>query len=218
MLAVSSAAGSGVPGLVGRTSRVGLSLVVFTLFLFELYATGPRLVDGLRDLLPIDDAYVDRLFEVFGQFASNVALGMVTTGVVQGGVAALGFWIAGVGSVVALGLASAILSMVPFVGSAVLWVPVAVALAVGGMPGRALFVAAWSLLLTASVDNLLRPFILRSSLRVSPILMLLSLTGGALVLGAKGLVVGPLALLSFLTLFTFYRRDHLGPRAHGNER
>lgn len=208
----SSTLGSGVPGLLERTGRVLLDLGVFVLALYGLYAAAPDIVAGIRDLLPLEDAYVDRLFEVFEQFSRNVVWGMVATGIAQGIVAAIGFRIAGVGAAVALGVASALLSVVPFVGLALVWVPVAISLAVQGSPGWAAFVVLWSLGVTASVDNVLRPFVLRARLQVSPILILLSVLGGALTFGAKGLVLGPLVLLLFLTLFTFYRRDYLhGP-------
>jgi len=209
LLDLSRSIGSGMPGLVGRTGRVGMDLVVFCLALAGFYAHGAALTDGLRDLIPLEDAYVDRLFAVFRQFSSNVLVGMVAAGAAQGAVAAVGFWIAGVKPVVALGVATAVMSVVPFIGSAVVWVPTAVALGLGGSPGWAVFVVGWSLGLTASVDNLVRPLVLRSGLQVGPTPMLLSLFGGVLTLGAKGLVLGPLAVLLFYTLFTLYRRDYL---------
>ena len=141
-----------------------------------------------------------------GQFSSNVALGMLATGAAQGTVAAVGFAIAGLDAVVALGVATAVFSVVPVVGSAVIWVPAAGVLLANGEIGWAVFVAVWSLGLTASVDNIIKPFILRSGLQVSPLIMLMALVGGGLMWGAQGLITGPLLLLLFLTLFTFYRR------------
>jgi predicted PurR-regulated permease PerM len=96
---------------------------------------------------------------------------------------------------------------VPLVGSAVIWVPVTVGFAVEGLWGRALFVALWSLLLTASVDNLVKPVLFRQGLDVNPIIVLLSLLAGLTTFGPAGVLVGPLLVVVFLTLWTLYERD-----------
>lgn len=75
----------------------------------------------------------------------------------------------------------------------------------------------WSSALTGLVDNLIKPLAFRNKLQVSPMWMLLALLGGLLVLGPKGLVVGPFALVSFLTLYTLYVRDFVEVQAAPSE-
>lgn len=202
--------GSSVPSLVGGLGRVLLDLFVFCIALFSCYLQGPQLLKATRHLSPLRPEYLEQLFDVFRQLSTNVAVGMVAAGIGQGVVAAVGFWLAGVSGIVALGLFTAVTSVVPVVGSMVVWAPVALWQLFQGRIWAALFVAVWSIALTASVDNLIKPFLFRNRLRVSPLLMLLVLLGGLITLGPEGLVVGPFVLVSFLTLYTLYVRDFVG--------
>ncbi len=199
--------GSALPTLVGLMWRASVDLVVLCIAVYLFYVSGPELLRSARSLAPLPDEYVDRVFGVFRQFASNVAVGMVAAGAVQGLVAALGFWLAGVPGELVLGLVTAVTSVVPIVGSAVVWLPVAIVLALQGSWGAAVFITVWSLAVTASADNVIKPLLYRNQLQVSPILMLLALFGGLLVMGAQGLVFGPSVLVLTLTLHTLYVRD-----------
>lgn len=211
LIVFTQTAGAGMPGLVGGVGRVAMDGFVFAVTVFGLYASGPDLLDGVRRLSPIRPSYLERVFVVFHQLAKNVALGMVAASAGQGLVAAVGFWLAGVPAVVALGLLSAATSVIPVFGSAVVWVPVTLYLLTVGRWPSALFVGVWSMALTASADNVIKPFLFRNGLQVSPLLMLISLLGGLLGFGARGLVLGPFVLALYLTLYTLYVRDFVHP-------
>lgn len=188
-----------VSALAEGTMQVGVFIVV----LWSLYVEGPALSATLKRVSPLPDPQMDELFLAFEQFAFNVVVGMLATSFGQGAVAALGFWLVGASNVALLGLLTAVGSQVPVVGAAVVWVPMAASFAVDGRWGAAIFVAAWSLLLTASVDNVVKPFIYRAGLRVHPVLVLLALLGGLLTFGPAGLLMGPLLLVTFLALLRF---------------
>ena len=189
---------------------------VFIVVLWTLYVEGPAVAGTLRRVSPLPNAQMVRLFAVFEQFAYNVVVGMLATSVGQGGVAALGFWIVGADRIALLGFATAVGSQVPVVGAAVVWAPIAMSYAAAGQWGSALFLTVWSLGLTASVDNVIKPFIYRHGLRVHPALVLLSLLGGLLTFGPAGLLVGPFLLVLFLALLTFH--DPGSPTAQAAER
>jgi predicted PurR-regulated permease PerM len=185
---------------LGMLLQVGIGILV----LASLYLEGPSLLQQIRRFGPLDSAHLDRLFTVFDQLAHNMAYGVVATSIAQGLVAAVGFWLAGAERVALLGIGTAIASQVPIVGSAVVWGPLAIAFALEGAWWRAAFVAGWSLLLTASVDNVIKPLIYRQGLGVHPVLFLLAMLGGLATWGPTGLLVGPLVLVLFLTLYTLY--------------
>lgn len=210
VLDVVGAAPAGVGGLLSSLWRLSVDLVVFAVALYLAFTRGPELLDGLRRGAPLREQYVSRLYEVFQQLAMNIVIGMVGTGIAQGVVAAVGFALAGVPAAGLLGAATAVTSMVPVVGSLVVWGPVATSLAISGHPGAAAFVVLWSLAATASADNVVKPYLLKNRLRVSPLWMLVVLFGGLLTMGVKGLVFGPLVLVLYLTLYTIYLRDFLG--------
>ncbi len=197
-------AGPALGGLVSAIAEGGMQAGIFVVVLWSLYVEGPTVASTLRRIAPLPDEQLLRLFVVFQQFAWNVAVGMLATSVGQGAVAALGFWLVGVDNIALLGFLTAVGSQVPFVGAAVVWAPVAVAFGVQGRLGAAVFLVVWSLALTASVDNVIKPFIYRHGLRVHPALVLLSLLGGLLTLGPSGLLVGPFVLVLFLALLRFH--------------
>ncbi len=192
-----------VTGLVGAVATGAVQAGVFILVLWTLYVEGPPLAATLQRISPLPDVQMIRLYKAFQQFSSNVVIGMAATSVGQGALAALGFWVVGAPRVALLGFLSAVASQVPLVGSATIWLPVALWFMADGLWGRALIVAAWSLVLTASVDNVVKPLIYRQGLRVHPTLVLLAMMGGLQVLGPGGLLGGPLLLVVFLTLLWF---------------
>jgi predicted PurR-regulated permease PerM len=202
-------AGSFLTSAVQILAEGSVGLAVALASMIALYLEGPKLLANTRRIGLLSEEYLDQLFETFQQFATNVIVGMFATTTSQGLVAAFGFWLAGVERVTLLGFLTAVLSQVPIVGSAVVWVPVTVQLAVEGRYVSALFVAVWSVALTASVDNLLKPLVYGTGLQVHPILVLLALLAGLTTFGPGGVLVGPLAVVMFVTLWTLYDRDVL---------
>lgn len=181
-----------------------LQVLVFLVCLASLYIEGPGLLATLRRITPMPPPILDRLFEVFRQLSYSVLVGMAATGLGQGALAALGFYLVGMSRVALIGLVTAATSQVPVLGSAVVWVPLVISLLLDQRFAAAAFAAAWSMILTASVDNVLKPLIYRQALRVHAALVLLALLGGLLTLGPAGLLVGPFVLILFVTLFTLY--------------
>jgi predicted PurR-regulated permease PerM len=210
VLQVTRAAPAGVSGLLSALWRLSVDLVAFAVCLYVAFTRGPELLDGLRRVAPLRDQYVSRLFQVFQQLAMNIVVGMIGTGIAQGFIAAVGFALAGVPAAGVLGAATAVTSMVPVIGSLLVWGPVAGGLVASGRTGAAAFVTVWSLAATASADNVVKPFLLKNQLQVSPLWMMLALFGGLLTMGVRGLVFGPLLLVLYLTLYTIYLRDFLG--------
>jgi predicted PurR-regulated permease PerM len=210
VLSVTLSVPAGVSGLVSWLWRRSMDVTAFLVALYMALTRGPELLDALRRIAPLRDVYVVRLYEVFRQLAMNIVVGMIGAGVAQGVVAGLGFALAGVPAAVALGAVTAVTSMVPVVGSMVVWVPVAAGLVASGRVGAGAFVVVWSLAITASADNVVKPILLKNQLKVSPLWMLLALFGGMLTMGVQGLVFGPLLLVLYLTLYTIYLRDFVG--------
>lgn len=206
-------AGPVVTDVISAVAEGFLQAGVFIVVLWTLYVEGPTLAETLRRISPLPDAQMERLYAVLTQFAWNVVVGMLATSMGQGVVAAIGFAIIGARNIALLAILTGIASQVPMVGAAVVWAPVAISYLVHGQWGAALFITAWSLALTASVDNVAKPFIYRQGLRVHPALVLVSLLGGLLTFGPAGLLVGPFVLVLFLALLTFHDPDSPAARA-----
>ena len=168
---------------------------------------------ALKRLSPLADEYEDRLFAVFGEFSINMVVGSLATAGIQGVVAALGYWIVGVERVIFLGVATAVLSFIPLVGTLAVWVPVSLYVGVNMGWSWAVFVVVWSIVFTGTVDNLARPLFMRGSTDIHPLLVFLSVFGGMYWMGIPGVLVGPVIVAFFLALYTIYLNDFLGIEA-----
>lgn len=209
-LGILETAGSMVPQLIEGTVNAGIDAVIFIFAVITLYMEGPKVLQMIKNLSPMDDAYEDHLLEVFREFANNVVLGSLATATVQGVVAAIGYAIAGADRVIFLGILTAVFSFIPMLGAAGvgLFVAIYVGVTVGWQWG--LFVALWSLIVTGTVDNFLKPLFLRGSSNIHPLLIFLSVFGGLAWMGLPGLLVGPVIVAGFLALYTIYLEDYVG--------
>ena len=207
---VAGALAGWLTSLVQAVAQSAIHLMVGIASMIALFTDGPKLAANLKRAGLLRESYLDHLFVVFRQFAQNVIVGMFATAASQGLVSALGFWLAGAPRVALLGILTAVLSQFPVVGSLVVWPPVALQLLASGRYIAAGFVVVWSLALTGTVDNLIKPFVYQTGLNVHPLLLLIVLLAGLISFGPTGLLLGPLALVLFLTLWTLYDRDVLG--------
>jgi predicted PurR-regulated permease PerM len=188
------------PALLGGIFDVGVQLVVLALAIVSLLVEGPTVTRFLARLSPLSPDTTRRLFEVFAQFAHNAIIASVVVAFVQGAVAALGYRIAGMDRSALLGVLTVASGFVPIVGTTVVWIPAAVvAYAEHGM-GSALFVVIWSLVATTSIDNVVRPFLVRGGSGIHPFLVFLGLFGGLAWMGIPGLLMGPIIVAMFLAL------------------
>lgn len=167
-------------------------LIVFPAALFLFLRSGEQILAFLLEALPISA----RARELIGKdLSAAVAAWMrslLAVAVVQGALAMIGFAVFEVRFAVLLGLLCAALSPLPFVGSAVVWAPVAVRMAAAGSLQAAAGLCLWFLLLVGLSDNLIRPLIIGAGLRLSFPALVVSLVGGALAFGVIGVFLGPL--------------------------
>jgi predicted PurR-regulated permease PerM len=197
-----------LPRALKMTLGAGLQTLVYLFSVVVLFVEGPRLIDAARSLLPIDSAYVDRLTDVFARFARTVILGSLVTAVLQGVVASIGFAIAGVDRIAFLGTLTSVCAFVPLVGTSVVWIPVSLALGFGqGEWGWALFVGVWSVALTGTVDNVVKPLLVRGNADIHPLLIFLAVFGGLYWMELPGLFVGPVLVAMFLALYHIFMAD-----------
>lgn len=202
------AAGQGLartlPEWLGSVLVAALDAFVFLFAVLTLYSEGPRLAAAARRISPMRAAHTERLFEVFREFSTNMAIGAVGTAVLQGAVASVGYTIAGVPNLVLVTLLTVVFGFVPFVGTAMVWVPATVWTTANHGWGWGLFLFAWSAGLTGSIDNLVRPFLLRGRSAIHPLPIFLSVLGGIAWMGLPGALVGPVCVAVFLALYQIW--------------
>lgn len=224
-----------VGGVAGTAGWSGLKVVLATivgllimiLSLYYFLADGPAMIEGLMYLSPLDDAYERELLEKFAEISRTVVVAMLLSAVAQGTLAGIGYYTAlEPGSPIFLLTAlTMVLSIVPFVGAAGVWVPVCVWLALtphADDPATtqwkaALFLALYGALVVSMVDNLIKPWVLHGQSRLHPLLALLSILGGIQVLGPIGILVGPMLVTFLQALLKMVRKelDHFRNESEG---
>jgi predicted PurR-regulated permease PerM len=135
-------------------------------------------------------------------------LGTALTAVLQGTIVGFGFWIVGPGNGLFWGGVTAVASMVPVVGSALVWLPAARILALGGRYGAAAGLAAIGGIIASNIDNVLRPVIYRRVSNIHPMITLVGAFAGARVFGFVGVLLGALAISHFLELVRAYDQEY----------
>jgi predicted PurR-regulated permease PerM len=211
----SSSAGSPLLSLGGDTlailGKVLLGIVITMASLFFFLAEGENMVNAVVRLSPLEEKYLRELVEEFVRVCRAVVTASLLSAVVQGLLAGLGFYFAGLENAVALlMLLTMVLSMVPFTGAATVWVPVCLYLYfVEGRPAAAIILAIYSAGVVSTADNFIKPMVLHGQSNLHPLLALLSVLGGIQALGPIGIVVGPMVVVFLQTTLKILQRELL---------
>ena len=185
---------------------IGTAIMIVSLYFF-LY-DGPGMIRSLMKLSPLDDRYEMELLIEFDRISRAIVLAMIFSAIVQGLTAGLGYYMVGMPSLVLLTLLSVLCGLIPFVGPSVIWVPVCVYLAVfEERYVAASLLAIWGLIAVASVDNVVKAYVLHGQSQLHPLLALLSVLGGVQALGPIGIVVGPISVVLLQTLLSILQRE-----------
>lgn len=187
-----------------------LGITIFAMF--YLFRDGHSIVERFREILPFEERYRNRMIaDIRTLIFASVTSSLVTAGL-QGLVGGLAFFGTGIKAPVFWGVMMAFSSFVPFVGSAVVWVPIAISLAVGGHWGKFVAVAIVCTAIIGALDGLVRPLFISERSAMSGLLTFISVLGGISVFGLLGVVLGPIIVATATSLLDLYAP----PAAAGN--
>jgi len=208
---VGELAGSLGTFLVGSVAAATRGTVTFLLQLFiMLYAMffflidGKSLLDRILYYMPLSPKEEDRMVEKFVSVARATLKGTLVIGIIQGGLAGIALFIAGIGGAAFWGTVMVVLSIIPGIGTALVWVPAVIYLIAGGHHGAGIALAVWCGVVVGTVDNVLRPRLVGKDTKMSDLLILLSTLGGILLFGAVGFIIGPIVAALFITIWDIY--------------
>jgi len=131
----------------------------------------------------------------------------VVVGALQGTLTGLSFWALGIDSPVLWGVVTAVLSLVPMFGSALVWLPASIVLMFTGHVVKGVILLVLGIAVIGTVDNVVRPIIIHKSLRLHPILVLFSILGGVQLFGVLGVLVGPVILSVTAALLAMVQQE-----------
>ena len=191
---------SGLAGFAGRT-------VVTFFVLFFMFRDGPALLGRISALMPLREAQINRLFNgVRDGIVANL-YGILGVGIVQGLLTGLALWVLGVSTPLLLGVLAGFSSLVPVLGTSLVWLPAAIYLMVAVQLWKGIALLLWGALVVASSDNVVRPLIVRGRVEIHPLLLLFAMLGGLRVFGLLGIFIGPIVLSLAGALFDMIREE-----------
>ncbi len=189
------------------TSEVLFEAAMMLIALFFLLVDGRKLVRWLCSISPLGEETTARLLGDLHRTGSSVLLSLVATSAVQGVVATIGFWIARVPQPLVLGLVTFFAAFIPSVGTSIVMLPVAALLLLSGHLVAGIFLAAWAILVTGTIDNVLKPLLTRGGVELHGGVIFFAMLGGIVAYGGLGLLVGPLVVSFLLALIHVGRRE-----------
>ncbi|MHB1223427.1 MAG: AI-2E family transporter [Gemmatimonadaceae bacterium] len=194
--------------LVGSATRALLNLLLALVGFYYLLHSADALWVRVRSLLPFSAAGAEVLRARFGVVTEATMLGIVATGLAQGTVVGLGFWAVGLPNPVVWGMVTALASVLPVLGSALVWGPGVVVLLATGRLLAAGALAIIGFVIASNIDNIVRPAVNRRHSGVHPMATLLGAFAGVELLGLVGLLLGPLAISYLFELLRLYEEEY----------
>ena len=195
---------AGASRMTAGTAAFLLDLFVMLYAMFFFLRDGRRILEKIFYYTPLSHEDEERVLERLTSVTRATIKGTLVIGIIQGALAALGFWVAGIGGVAFWGTIMAILSIVPGIGSALIWVPAVIYLFVTGQTLTATMLLAWCAAVVGSIDNLLRPALVGKDAKMPDLLILVGTLGGLFLFGPIGFIVGPVVCGLFLTVWEIY--------------
>ena len=195
----------GVQFLAGQALNVGqntldfvVSFFIMLYLLFFLLRDGRVLNQKIRAAVPLRDELQRNLFRKFADVIRATVKGTIVVAIVQGFLGGLIFWILGIQAPVLWGVVMAFLSLLPAVGTGLVWVPVAIYLLATGSVWQGIVLVAYGILVIGLVDNVLRPILVGKDTKMPDYVVLISTLGGMAIFGLNGFVIGPLIAAMFM--------------------
>jgi predicted PurR-regulated permease PerM len=195
-------------GAASGVTRAVLNLLLAVVGLYYLLPERAALWQRLRVVIPFSPGGADHMAERFASVTEAALLGIFATSLGQGLTIGVGFWVVGLPNPLLWGAVTALASVLPILGSSLVWVPATATLLLSHRPGAALTLGLIGGVVASNVDNVIRPVIYRRVSGLHPMASLLGAFAGVEMFGLVGLVLGPLALAYCLELAALYEMEY----------
>jgi predicted PurR-regulated permease PerM len=201
--AASFAAGR-VGGILRNTAAILMDTAFTILAMFYFYRDGASIVTRLRDGLPFEEAQRVRVVKETHSLIFATVLSTLTAAAVHGVVGTAAFALTGIRSPIFWGVLMGFFSFIPLIGTALIWVPLSLSLALGGHLAAGVILVAICSVVLGMIDNFVRPLMISGRADMSMLLIFIGVLGGIEAFGLLGVVLGPVILAIAATLLNVY--------------
>lgn len=187
----------------------GVAVFLFSGFmmffsLFYLLIDGKKLIRKIMEMSPLEDKYESILISRFNSITRATVKGTILIALIQGILGSALFFFTGVASPIFFGMLMAITSIIPPLGSGLIWFPIGIVMIILGNVGEGITILIFGGLVVSTIDNFLRPRLVGKDIEMHPLLILFSTLGGIAVFGISGFIVGPIIMSLFVSLWDIY--------------
>ncbi len=202
---------------VSNVLSLMLASVVVFFTLFFLFRDGRRIQQVIVTMLPLTGQQAGRLVTGMSNTIVASVYGGIAVGLAQGSLTGLAFWVLGLSSPVLWGLVAAMVSLVPIVGTGMIWIPGAFVLMMSGHWIKALILLGWGSAVVAQVDALVRPYVVSGRAKMHNLLIFFALLGGVRAFGIMGIFIGPVVVSVTIAVLDMLREINASSQAEQRE-
>jgi predicted PurR-regulated permease PerM len=195
----------------GGVTRLAINLLIAFLGFYYLLLSGDGAWETAAQYVPFSRATLERLRERFTSITRAMVAGIVVTAIAQGAVVGGAFAILDLEHALLWGVMTGVASVLPVLGSALVWLPGVAVLFIEHRTGAAIVLAAIGLIVASNIDNLIRPVVYSRVSGLHPLLTVVGAFMGLQYFGLLGVLVGPLALAYFFELARAFRQEYVDP-------
>lgn len=202
-------------GLIKGTTGFFASLIFIILTMFFFFIDGKKILEKIMHLTPLPNKHDREIFKKFQDVSHSFFVSTFVVALCQGLACWIGVFIITLPflfnvplPVVFLAISAAFLSLIPFFGPWLIWLPTSIYLFATGHIGAAIFLAIWGMGVISTIDNIVRPLMMRKKANVNPIFLLFAILGGISLFGLWGIIIGPLIVSVTITIFHIYELEY----------
>lgn len=195
--------------LMGSIGSFGVNVLVLLLVLYFMFVGGRKMEGYIKDILPFNRQNKQDMLHEFHMVIRSNAIGVPLLALLQGAAAYLGYVIFGAPEALLWGVISCFATIIPVVGTAIVWIPLVLYMGATGNWGMAIGLAVYCIVVVANADNLIRSVLQKRMADTHPLITIFGVVIGLSVFGFMGVIFGPLLLAIFILCVKIFKKEYL---------
>lgn len=195
--------------VMGGIGSFAVNVLVLLLVLYFMLTGGRKMEKYIGDLLPFNKRNKREILKEFYMVVRSNAIGVPLLAILQGAIAMAGYYIFGAPGALLWGILSCFATIIPVIGTAIIWIPLALYLGISGSWGNAIGLAAYCIVVVSNVDNLIRSVLQKKMADTHPLITIFGVVIGLPLFGFMGVIFGPLLLSIFVLCVKIFKAQYL---------
>ncbi|WP_291528119.1 AI-2E family transporter [Bacteroides sp. UBA939] len=195
--------------VMGSISSLAVNLFVLVFVLYFMLTGGKKMEKYIIEILPFNKANTEHVIHEINMIIHSNAIGIPLLAVIQGGVAMIGYWIFNVPDILLVGFLTCLVTVIPMIGTALVWFPIAAYMAISGDWFDAIGLTLFGTLIISQLDNLIRFILQKKMADIHPLITIFGVVIGLSLFGFMGVIFGPVLLSLFFLFVDMFKKEYL---------